>query len=454
LTLRSAGDDSPGKFGLKRAEATVIDGGLKSGTPGVMLSENCTLDGFTVTNVGRYDDARWKKHYETRGEDLKDDEGAVGTAASNPAVGAVGVTCTIRNNIVHHNGHAGIGLVGRKGRLVMPVVRNNVVYRNMGGGIGIANAAAAIVRENRCFENLRAGIGCRNADPVIIGNTCYGNVRAGIGCREGATPVIRGNTCYRNRRAGIGIRMKGTRPVVENNRCYENGMAGIGSRDGAKPIVVRNECQANTLAGIGTRSGADALILDNHCRRNLKAGIGIREKARAIVIGNRCIENKLVAIGVRQGSAAHIAGNELQRTGGVPPLVALRDSSSATVRDNTIRGGGVAAVLVQGNARVESNRFAGKGKGQGTAVWVWAKSKASIIGNTFDGYRTAVNAAKSDVAVIGNSIRRFQRSAIVVKDGTTPAHVFGNKASTSGANQRILDIHGPAGVVAGNVLQK
>lgn len=66
VTLRSAGDDAKGKLGLTRADATIIDGGGKLGEgPGVAMAEGATLDGFTVTNVGVYDEAEWSKHHAT-----------------------------------------------------------------------------------------------------------------------------------------------------------------------------------------------------------------------------------------------------------------------------------------------------------------------------------------------------------------------------------------------------
>ena len=33
------------------------------------MAEGSTLDGFTVTNVGSYDEATWKKHFDSKGEE-------------------------------------------------------------------------------------------------------------------------------------------------------------------------------------------------------------------------------------------------------------------------------------------------------------------------------------------------------------------------------------------------
>lgn len=453
IILRSAGDDAKGTEGLKRAEATILDGSGKEGKqPGVVMAEGSTFDGFTLTNVGAYDEALWKKHFDSKGEELGDEEGSVQAEGTTPAISIQGVSCTVSHCIVHHNGDVGIGILGKEKTKTTPLVTGNLVSRNMGGGIGVAEGAEPIIRGNTCKENLRAGIGCRKANPIITDNVCFQNVRAGIGCREGSKPVLRGNKCYQNRRAGIGIRMEGTAPVVEANECYENEMAGIGCRDGASPILRNNVCRKNKLAGIGCRDGAKPLIVGNECRENEQAGIGVQKKAVAIIQGNKCIDNKLVAIGVTEESTATITDNDLSRTGGQPPIIAVKDGSTATIRDNRITGGGVAAVLVQGKATVSGNTFVGVGAKQGNAVWVWENSTATISDNSFDGYRAAVNATKSTVVVTGNTIKQFQGTAIIVKDSQKPAHVYGNTATSADPKAKVVDVQGPTGIVADNAV--
>ena len=452
VTVRSAGDDMKGKAGLKRAEATIIDGGGKNADqPGVVMAESSTLDGFTITNVGAYDEALWKKHFDSHGEELADDEGSVQAEGMIPAISIKAVNCIVTNNIVHHNGDVGIAVVGSKERKVTPLVTGNISYRNLGGGIGVADLAEPVVRENTSHENLRAGIGCRNSSPFILDNVCFQNIRAGIGCREGARPIMRGNKCYQNRRAGIGIRMEGTAPVVENNDCYENDMAGIGCRDGAEPVIRNNRCSKNKMAGIGC-DGAKPLIMGNECRENEMAGIGMRGEGIATIQGNECHENKLVAIGVTDGSKATISGNYLVRTGGMPPIIAVKEST-ALIQDNKIEGGGVAAILVQGTATISKNKFVGLGEKQGNAIWVWEGSTATIDANSFNGYRTAVNSTKATVIVTSNTVQGFTGPAIIIKDSSKPAHVFGNTAITKDEKAKVVEIQGPAGVVANNLVK-
>jgi parallel beta-helix repeat protein len=453
ILLRSAGDDAKGTDGLKRAEATIIDGSGKAGkTSGVVMAEGSTLDGFTITSVGVYDQAIWKKRFDSHGEELSDEEGSVQAEGTTPAISIQGVNGTVSHCVVHHNGDVGIAVICKEKTTTAPLIVGNAVYRNMGGGIGVAEGAEPIIRGNTCKENLRAGIGCRKANPIITDNQCFQNIRAGIGCREGSKPVLPGNKCFKNRRAGIGIRMEGTAPVVEGNECYENDMAGIGCRDRASPILRNNVCRKNKRAGIGCRDGANPLIVGNESRDNDMSGIGLRGKAVATIQRNKCVDNKLVAIGVTEGSTATITENEVSRTGGQPPLIAVKDGSTATIKDNRMTGGEVAAVLVQGKATVSGNTFRGVGAKQGNAVWVWEKATATITDNSFDGYRTAVSASKATVVITGNHIKGFQETAILVRDSQNPAHVFGNTATSSDPKAKVVEVRGPSGVVADNTV--
>ncbi|MBL8796215.1 MAG: right-handed parallel beta-helix repeat-containing protein, partial [Planctomycetia bacterium] len=369
VVLRSAGDDAAGKVGLQRAEATIIDGGgADARGPAVVLAEGATLDGFTVTRVGLFDQKEYDKHHATQGEDLPDERGAVGTGDEFPAVSVVGVTAVVRHCIVRDNGRAGIGLTAGAGKRNASRVLHNIACRNMGGGIGIADGATPTVEGNRCYHNLRGGIGNRKSAGLIIGNECYENVRAGIGIREGATPTVRGNQCHHNRRAGIGCRMAGTAPLIEgndcyrndmagigcrdqaeplihNNRCYENVLAGIGCRDGAqptitgnrcyknreagigsqlgaKPFIAHNECYENEQAGIGQRADAETVLCDNHVHHNKRAGIGFDDckAGKSTVVRNRVVDNELVAVGIHAGWQVRLADNTLSREGGLPPL--------------------------------------------------------------------------------------------------------------------------------------
>ena len=479
VMLKSAGDDTPGVIGLKRAEATIIDGGgeLVEGA-GVTMAPGSTIDGFTVTNVGSYDDALWKKHHATQGEQQSHEHiGQPGAAG----IGAIGVTCTIRNNIVHHIGHTGIEIQGVPGNQCSPHVYRNVCYRNMGGGIGSSRKSTAIIEENISFQNFYAGIGHHDASPTVIKNTCYENIRAGIGISEGACPIVRGNKCYKNRRAGIGTRTGAdTRPVIEDNDCYENDMAGIGTAAEASPIIRNNRCYKNKLAGIGSRHRARPTIIGNECYENEKAGIGQEGDAvtelignhchhnkaaglgfaacqagRSTVVNNRIIDNALVAVGINAGWTVHLAGNELSRAGGLPPIVMVFDGAEATLVGNVIRGSGVAGLRVAGKVRADKNEFLGTLRTGGPpnfAIWALPGSDVTMTGNRIHGWRHALHASGASVSATQNRVSQFAKTAFVVRESSEPANVYGNTAVSKDPNSKVLSISGEAGVVRDNEL--
>lgn len=459
VTVKSDGDDTKGELGLKRAEVTIIDGGGTEGEgAGVTMAAGSTLDGFTVTNVGVYDDALWNKHHATQGEQQSHEHiGAPGT----PGIGVVGVTCTLKNNIVHHIGYTGIAIQGVEGQSCSPHVFRNYCYRNMGGGIGSMRKSTALIEENVCFQNFYAGIGHEDASPTVAGNVCYENIRAGIGISEGACPIVRGNKCYSNRRAGIGTRTGvSTRPIIEDNDCYENEMAGIGSEEEASPLIRNNRCYRNKLAGIGSRthavptiignecyenelvgigqeSDAVTVLIGNHCHHNKAAGIGFSacDSARSTVLNNRVVDNAKVAVGIQSGWTVRLAGNELSREGGMPPIVMVFEGATAIFADNVIRGGGVAGIRVAGTIRAEDNEFAGtslrKVGPPNFAIWALPGSSVAMTGNAIHGWRHALHATESTVSAFKNTVSNFHDAAFVVEKPARPADIYENVVKSS-----------------------
>ncbi|MEM7011969.1 MAG: right-handed parallel beta-helix repeat-containing protein [Verrucomicrobiota bacterium] len=376
--------------GLEEAKNTILDAGGES--PGVVMAEGSKLIGLTVTNAGKFDQAVYDKHHKERGENLTNEQGAVGVEGSAPAI-QVDVTATIMACIVHDNGHAGIGVSGEGNK---SLIKGNLVYRNMGGGIGIANEAEPMVTDNECFENLRAGIGCRASNPKIVGNRCHHNVRAGIGIREGAKPLVANNLCYENRRAGIGNRMRGTAPTIRENKCFKNGMAGIGTRNEASPLIEGNECYENKLAGIGSMDNAKPTIVGNTIYGNEMAAIGFDacQSGVAVIRDNDIKAKTVVAIGLQGGWTATIEGNTIQREGGMPPLVMVFKDAKADFSKNTFIGSGVAGIRCQGEIKVNNNVFKcpepRKGGPPQNAVWAPPGSKVEYGENTVEGWRQAL----------------------------------------------------------------
>ena len=505
ITLKSVGDDKHGKLGLLRAEKTIINGGGKQGeSPGIAMAQDAVLDGFTITNVGVYDDTKWKKHHATKGN-LQSYEhiGAPGIAG----IAITGISkCTVTNNIVHHVGYTGIAITGSPSKQVLPRVIRNFSYRNMGGGIGSMKKSTAFISENTCFENFYAGIGHDNANPVVTKNICYSNIRAGIGISEGACPIVRANRCYKNRRAGIGVRTGSmTKPVIEdndcylndmagigseerveptirNNRCYENKLAGIGSRDHARPTIINNHCYRNLDAGIGTEGAAIALIEGNECYENVHAGIGQRGDAQTTLIGNHChhnkttgigfdtcktgratmrdnkiIDNALVAVGIHSGWTVHLSNNILSRKGGLAPIAMVFKGATATFDNNTIHGEGVAGIRVGGIVIASGNRFNGiairKAGPPNFGVWALAGSKVTLSHNQFTTWRHALVASEANVTANRNTIRDFYKTALVINNAPQGANVSHNTAISNNPPDQVVVIQGLQANVTNNVLQ-
>jgi len=454
ITLRSAGDDARGKLGLQRAEATILDGGGTKGEgPGVAMAEAATLDGFTVTNVGTYDDAEWNKHHATQGNEQPHEHiGQPGTAG----IGVLGVTCTVRNNIVHHIGYTGIAIQGEPGKRCAPRILHNICHRNMGGGIGSMRGSTAHIEANLCFQNFYAGIGHEGASPSVIDNVCYENIRAGIGISEGACPVVRGNKCSRNRRAGIGIRTgSDTRPIVEDNDCEQNDMAGIGCEEECQPLLRNNRCVENKLAGIGCRENARPTIVGNLCSKNKAAGIGFDtcEAGRADVLNNRLLDNAQVAIGIHAGWKVRLAGNELSREGGLPPLVMVFRGAEADFADNTFRGSGVAGIRTEGVIRATRNKFECPALRAGgpPQFAIWGLPGADIVfsRNSTRGWRHALFADQAAVTACDNRVADYGSVGIKV-DRPVGSPVIAGNMFESDRDPVGVSIAGDQGLVSDN----
>ncbi len=452
LTVKSEGDNAMGKLGLKRAEATIIDGNFPNANgPGVTMAEESTLDGFTVTGVGKYDEVAWTKHHATQGEEQSHEHiGVPGTAG----ISVIGVNrCTVTNNIVHHIGYTGIAIMGAKGKRVSPHIMHNITYRNMGGGIGSMKQSTAIIEKNICFENFYAGIGHNNASPLVINNTCYGNVRAGIGISEHSRPIVQGNKCYKNRRAGIGIRTgEETQPIVEYNECYENDMAGIGNRDGARPIIRHNKCYKNKMAGIGSRDDARAIIEHNECYENEMAGIGSRLGAAPVIRHNRCYRNWMAGIGSREGARPVIEDNECFENK-MAGIGSQQDAAPVIRRNRCYRNemAGIGSRLGARPVIVENecyeNKMAGIGSREGAVPIIRSN-------HSHDNVMAGIGSRRGARPLIAdNESHKNNMAGIGVRDTTTVALIVGNRC----LENRLVAVGLPDGATAfihGNELKR
>ncbi len=159
---------------------------------------------------------------------------------------------------------------------------------------------------------------------------------------------------------------------------------------------------------------------------------------------HKCLDNGLVAVGLRFGSIAYVIDNELARSNGMPPLIAVRQGSSALIVGKSLKGGGVAGILVDGTARIRGNQMHGSGK-SGSAVWGTPKADLTIIGNQIDGYRNLLNSSGCKVTVVDNVICNFQGTAITVKNPIGAAVVASNTAISKKPKDKAVAFDGPRG---------
>lgn len=476
LVVRSAGKNIEGELGLERAERTIITGVDSDGQqPGVQMAENSTLDGFTVTGVGEYDEVSWNHHYETNGaEQTYDKIGKPGVAG----ISVMGISgCKVQNNIVHHIGYTGIVVIGCHLEVVAPQITNNICYRNMGGGIGSLLGSEPVIKSNTCFENFYAGIGhATAANSKVIGNECYRNIRAGIGISEGSKPIVKDNKCYENRRAGIGVRTgKDTIPVIENNecfnnqmagigvsdhagaiirsnRCYENKEAGIGCRDGASPLIEHNECYKNEMSGIGSRLEASPTIRGNICHHNKTAGIGTQDHARAIVVNNQCYQNIAAGIGVEEHAEATIRDNECYENQKVG--IGVRSEAKATIESNQCQRNHLAGIGVEQSAEatVRGNTCVGNGQ---AGIGIDHQSNVNVIGNhCLQNARAGIGVRGGSKAILSlNQCRDNGAVALGIDEGSN-VQAAKNQLSRVGGMPPMVAIKGNSTAwLVGNTIQ-
>ena len=112
----------------------------------------------------------------------------------------------IRNNILHNNRRAGIGLRGIGGAKtnIEAVIENNKIYVNLKSGMRLSKIDKVKIAYNTIFHNRKAGITFLNVDKAIIeDNEIFGNLTAGIRLLNVPSATLRRNHIYQNITAGI-----------------------------------------------------------------------------------------------------------------------------------------------------------------------------------------------------------------------------------------------------------
>jgi hypothetical protein len=112
----------------------------------------------------------------------------------------------IRNNILHNNRRAGIGLRGIGGAKtnIEAVIENNKIYVNLKAGMRLSKIDKVKIVYNTIFDNRKAGIAFLNVDEAIIeDNEIFGNLTSGMRLLNVPSATLRRNHIYQNVTAGI-----------------------------------------------------------------------------------------------------------------------------------------------------------------------------------------------------------------------------------------------------------
>ncbi len=428
------------------ADVTILNGSTENG-PVVKMSEDSTLDGFTIT--GRKFPGGGPKAT-GNGEHNTDGKGAVV---------CIKVSATVKNNTIRNNQTSGISISGEN---ASPMISGNNIFLNKGSGIGCNHKSSATITENKIHENNFSGIGVQNVStPLIVDNECYKNEMSGIGVHhKGTAPIIRSNRIYKNNFSGIGVELNGE-PSIEDNNIYENLKAGIGIKDKSKASISGNVIQRNTLSGIGIQDFSEVNISSNVIEENILAGVTVMNLSKVSIFDNdinnggttglvvnnstvkveknRIFENTHHGISIHRGSHGEILENDIHNNGkdnkrGAGILIV--SSNHLVLKKNTFSdnyGPGIYAhhcspniienrfindeILSKKHASpvVIRNVFYGRGKNgkQGkSGIASRGHSSPLIIGNKFLG-RFGVGSYKgSNPIVIGNLFSGTDESSI------------------------------------------
>lgn len=206
------------------AYVTTIDGGKKGGFA-VRGANHATLDGFTIVNATRIEDAD-----STTGAGVQC-RSTSPTIINNTikANAPAGIYCTassaiIINNVISNNEEAGIYL---ENGCSLKIEGNSIRHNRMAGiATGGMVPSRIEVRNNIVNNNGRAGIEARTATGTIYNNIVYENEEAGVRCV--ITPMeIVNNTIVGNSRAGVVVEDPSTVPTIMNNVITHNEDTGI-----------------------------------------------------------------------------------------------------------------------------------------------------------------------------------------------------------------------------------
>jgi hypothetical protein len=135
-------------------------------------------------------------------------------------------------------------------------------------------------------------------------------------------------------------------------------------------------------------------------------------------------------VGIHAGWKIRLFGNELSTGEGMQPVVMVYQGAEADISDNTLRGGGVAAIRTEGAVRAMRNTFLctapRKAGPPSFGVWGLPGSDLVLVGNTFKDWRHALQADRAAVTASDNSVSGHSQAGFRIDRPSSRATIVGN----------------------------
>jgi parallel beta-helix repeat protein len=202
------------------------------------------------------------------------------TTIGHPAGGGVHRLIVQNGNNIYSNGTGGDGsgiIIEYAGST--NIIKDNTIHHNSSAGIGVNATASVTITHNEINNNTRGGILINDAvsDSTIDGNnTIHGNLMGGIRIAAANSVTVEDNQIFSNGYGGIyyvGVGGAGFLSV-NGTDIYSNSRGGIEiNYDGGDGNITRNTIYSNHYGGIGIKTPCTFVISENQIDNNLRGGI-------------------------------------------------------------------------------------------------------------------------------------------------------------------------------------
>jgi parallel beta-helix repeat protein len=220
-------------------DTTVLDAELRPAVVRILEGDDLTIEELTITHGGLGIFATTSQRLTINRNKItrNEDRAILVDIGSKEAV--------IHDNLIEHNGHAGIQLVAD----TEATVTHNMSRAN-NQGILVSFGSTAVVRDNVFEQNEFSGISVfANASATLINNIVQDNDLFGIATAVSTTSEIRDNTVERNGTQGIMINAESTAELHDN----------IVAHNGQDGILISSISSATINGGVITQNGSDGI---------------------------------------------------------------------------------------------------------------------------------------------------------------------------------------------------